>query len=112
MDFRVLLSTLFLLGVVCLPALKAEDLSKIDSPMMDWIEEDGLTRMVEIDHEMESDDYDRIDDEPTEIEDDSDDEYEDYADEDDEDEGDDDDTEDAEDSSGAGARIAFDPSED
>merc|ERR1712215_110446 len=31
---------------------------------MDWIEEDGLTRMVEIDHEMESDDYDRIDDEP------------------------------------------------
>ena len=59
MDLRVLLSTLFLLGVVCLPALKAEDLSKIDSPMMDWIEEDGLTR---IDHEMESDDYDHIDD--------------------------------------------------
>jgi len=78
MDLRVLLSTLFLLGVVCLPALKAKDLSKIDSPMMDWIDEDGLTRMVEVDQEMESDDYNRIDDE-----DDTDDDYsDDYGDED------------------------------
>jgi len=81
MDLRVLLSTLFLLGVVCLPALKAKDLSKIDSPMMDWIDEDGLTRMVEVDQEMESDDYNRIDDE-----DDTDDDYsDDYGDEDEDD---------------------------
>ena len=89
MDLRVLLSTLFLLGVVCLPALKAEDLSEIDSPMMDWIDEDGLTRMVEIDQEMESDDYNRIDDE-----DDTDDDYsDDYGDEDEDDDDDDDDDE-------------------
>jgi len=86
MDLRVLLSTLFLLGVVCLPALKAEDLSEIDSPMMDWIDEDGLTRMVKIDQEMESDDYNRIDDEPRDSEDDTDDDYsDDYGDEDEDD---------------------------
>merc|ERR1711915_65443 len=97
MDLRVLLSTLFLLGVVCPLALKAEDLSEIDTLETDWIEEDGLTRMVEIDHEMESDDYDRIDDEPRDIEDDTDDDDDDddYGDEDDDDDyGDEDDDDD------------------
>merc|ERR1711872_641636 len=101
MDLKVILFTLFLLGVVCLPALKAE---VIDSPTMDWFEEEGLTRILEKDNEMESDDYDRIDDKPTDIEDDTDDFTEDYT-EGEEDVG----TEDTDDFSGAGARIAFEP---
>merc|ERR1711915_900411 len=100
MDLRVILFTLFLLGVVCLPALKAEE---IDSPTMDWFEEEGLTRILEKDDEMESDDYDRIDDKPTDIEDDT----EDYTDYDDTEGEDDDDTEETDDFSGAGARFAF-----
>ena len=60
MDLRVLLSAVFLICVVGLPALRADDLSEIDSPMMDLIEEDGLGRMVRIDREIESDEFDPI----------------------------------------------------
>merc|ERR1712228_856296 len=56
MDLRVLLFTLFLLVVVSLPALKADDLSQIDSPMMDLIEDDSLARIVSSDRK--SDDMD------------------------------------------------------
>merc|ERR1712189_113516 len=108
MDLKLILFTLFLLGVVCLPALKAE---VIDSPTMGWFEEEGLTRILEKD-EMESDDYDRIDDKPTDIEDDTDDFTEDYTDYDDTEGEEDDSTEDTDDFSGAGARIAFEAQEE
>merc|ERR1712142_1180383 len=109
MDLKVILFTLFLLGVVFLPALKAE---VIDSPTMDWFEEEGLPRILEKDDEMKSDDYDRIVDKPTDIEDDTDDFTEDYTDYDDTEGEEDDSTEDTDDFSGAGVRIAFEPQEE